>query len=1168
MKNKVHLLITILAFVFSSAMAIERTTYTTSEGAVLKISLSTIGNTATVMGLEDISFEGVLNIPLEVEYKGTTYSVVTIGEEAFMNCEISAVNFGNVSTVGASAFRNCSNISSLDLSNVKYIGDYAFYVGGSTLTSIIFSGKLQSVGTQAFPQGFGCSVTDVTVNVNDITEIIGLPIPFFYYFTEVKYYVAGELLKEIIIPEGITSLSGFNYIRGINLISLPSTLQSIAENSFTETVAPKIYCYAKTPPIISPKARPFVPLNDAVLYVPHGRKIAYIGANGWSSFTNIIEMEDEGETDSHGDSVTVENAGGLAEALASIDKEKITNLVIKGKLSAADIKVIRAAEGKLAELDTLDLSEVTLVPSDEYYYSYTRMMDGSMSPEYYRFFIGEARRDTSWKGETLSSWPPHYHDHYDPYLPYAFNGMSLKRIVWPASFDEVGTYAMSGCNKLQEFVMANEPIAIGDAAFSGCTDLLIIPELSKLQELGENAFYNCASLLKLEENGHLNLELLTNIPSGAFYGCKYISSIRFSDNLKAIGAGAFQNCKNLTSMNLSPFLSRMASDSFEGTPWFADNKESLEGITYIGTIAIGCDKNMTKLNFREGTLGLADGFKRPSSTLTEIQFPTTLQYIGNYAFREVKTTLTNITLPASLEGIGDYAFDSFTSLNAINLPDGLKEIGQMAFHKCAIQSVIIPESIERIGERAFYECGSLTNVTYNAPQVEGRFIFQFCDKLKHLVIGDKVKIIPAHAFDYCKMLEDVSLGSSLEVIDDYAFESCESLRSIKFPLGLRKIGKRAFYRCRSLQNVDFPLGLYEIGGTAFHDCEALEEVILPEGLVIVGGNDSDEYGAFANCKALKKVELPSTLCVMGKWAFRSGSIEMVISHIIDPFPITSYYDFGERSNSYTLYVPAGTKERYMQTEGWKTIEKIVEFPSPDVNQDEDVNEQDVMDIAHFVVGTPSDSFFEFLADINNDGTVNLGDAVVVVNEIIDSQNLVKARIASNPYEERDELILKEENGTLSLCMNNNRQYTAFQFDLYLPEKSEVAKMILNTGRNQNHQLIYNKLEDGHYRVAVLSTSNMEFNGIAGELLNMAINGVSRDDVSVHEIHFFDSNGKDYHFYNIDNSMETNIEVLTPYFSTSEKEFYNLNGQRISSVPQKGLNIIRMSDGTSKKVLIK
>ena len=61
------------------------------------------------------------------------YSVVTIGEEAFMNCKMNAANLGNVSTVGASAFRAVQNIPSLDLSNVKYIGDYAFYMKGSTL---------------------------------------------------------------------------------------------------------------------------------------------------------------------------------------------------------------------------------------------------------------------------------------------------------------------------------------------------------------------------------------------------------------------------------------------------------------------------------------------------------------------------------------------------------------------------------------------------------------------------------------------------------------------------------------------------------------------------------------------------------------------------------------------------------------------------------------------------------------------------------------------------------------------------------------------------------------------------------------------------------------------------------------------------------------------------
>ena len=55
---------------FTSVMALETTTFTTIEGAVLNVSLSSIGNTATVTGIENTSFKGILNIPLEVEYEG------------------------------------------------------------------------------------------------------------------------------------------------------------------------------------------------------------------------------------------------------------------------------------------------------------------------------------------------------------------------------------------------------------------------------------------------------------------------------------------------------------------------------------------------------------------------------------------------------------------------------------------------------------------------------------------------------------------------------------------------------------------------------------------------------------------------------------------------------------------------------------------------------------------------------------------------------------------------------------------------------------------------------------------------------------------------------------------------------------------------------------------
>ena len=906
------LLLTTMFIAFTSVMALETTTFTTEEGAVLKISLSSVGNTATVTGIENTSFKGVLNIPLEVEYGGTMYSVVTIGEEAFMNCKMNAANLGNVSTVGASAFRGCSNIPSLDLSNVKYIGDYAFYMKGSTLTSIIFSGKLLSVGTQAFPQGLGCSVTDVTVNVNDITEIIGLPIPFFYYTTEVKYYVAGELLKEIVIPEGITTLSGFNYIRGINFISLPSTLQNIAENTFTEAQTPKIYCYAKTPPTISDKAHPFIHLDEIELYVPHGRKKAYMMDNWWKSFPNIIEMEGEGEIENPGDSITVENAGDLSNALAAIDKEHITNLVIKGRLSAADIKVIRAAEGKLATLDSLDLSDVTLVPSDECYYSYTMMMDGSMSSEYYRFFIGTERKDTTWTEETLSMWPPHYHDHYDNNLTAAFTETNLKRLVLPHSISDIGERTFRGCGNLQEVIMTNAATSIGKEAFRDCRTLAMIPDMSKVEEIGERAFYNCAQLGLFDEKKHLDLTSVTNVSDEAFYGCKQIQSVMFSDKLVAIGNFAFANCTKLNSVNTPPNLSRLSYYSFDNTPWLTANKEMVDGITYLGTVAIGCD-NVQTLLFRDGTLGIADYFKKQGKPKSVI-LPSTLRYIGKRAFNAL--SITSIDIPASVEAIGDEAFWACQQLEKIDLPDQLKHIGQQAFRACPFEEIVIPDEVESVGYRAFYECTNLKRVYYGAQRSTEQYIFNLCEGIREITIGNKVTRIPSRTFEP-DTIEVLTLGEKLEKLDDYAITG--KTEKLVLPASLRSIGKEALPIARELI---FSEGIEEIGPNAFVNSE-VEVLYLPEGLLKIGGERMG--GAFSNCRKLHKVILPSTLQEIEPYAFHwCAKIDTIISNIKVPFEISRDVFSNSSALSNTLIVPTGTKELYQATNCWKEFKNIVE----------------------------------------------------------------------------------------------------------------------------------------------------------------------------------------------------------------------------------------------------
>ncbi|MBR1498380.1 MAG: leucine-rich repeat domain-containing protein [Bacteroidaceae bacterium] len=83
--------------------------------------------------------------------------------------------------------------------------------------------------------------------------------------------------------------------------------------------------------------------------------------------------------------------------------------------------------------------------------------------------------------------------------------------------------------------------------------------------------------------------------------------------------------------------------------------------------------------------------------------------------------------------------------------------------------------------------------------------------------------------------------------------------------------------------------------------------------------------AFYNCQSLTSIEIPSSVTSIGSNAFYScRKLNEVISHIITPFKIESSV-FSYVHNNAILYVPAGTKESYESTNGWKgNFSNIVE----------------------------------------------------------------------------------------------------------------------------------------------------------------------------------------------------------------------------------------------------
>lgn len=625
--------------------------------------------------------------------------------------------------------------------------------------------------------------------------------------------------------------------------------------------------------------------------------------------------------------ITLKEAGTLKEALSEVEATKIKHLTLRGPIDANDIKLIRAQEGRLSTLEVLNLKDVTeLVPKEKvYYYGFGQGFDGVLGGVAHYVCIGE--RDESVTEEYAYGTRANVYDYFDD-LAYAFIDMPLKRIVWPSCLKEIGPAAMHNCKSLEEFVAPTNPEFIGGNAFSGCSELKKIPTLKYVKDLRVQAFENCSLLTVLDEKHEIDLSSLDTIPENAFAYCDQIKSVKFSPNVRVIRTwafykcsgitsvvipnsinllhdGAFDSCTSLTDVGIPTDFTNIEYNAFRNTPWY-DNLEYVDGIKYINNVAMECLRGTTNLNFREGTINIADNFGKyhyDSKLVTSISFPSTLQRIGCNAFASVnvtevilptslktieegafsKSSLSSIDLPESLEEIGEGTFSGCSKLTNVSISSSVKKIGQGAFSGCALETLTLPSTIEEIGDYAFSRNTSLLWINYNVPDAKGGQLFGNCTSLERITFGEQVQIIPDACLSNCTSLLKVSLPEGLEEIGAYTFNDCKSLKAIILPNTLKKIGEDIFREC-PIESLSIPASIEEIshlfytgsstlksvyynapnvkgGDGIFENCKALEQVTFGEQVRVIPSN------TFRLCSALKDIILPEGLEEIGGNAF-------------------------------------------------------------------------------------------------------------------------------------------------------------------------------------------------------------------------------------------------------------------------------------------------------------
>ena len=357
-------------------------------------------------------------------------------------------------------------------------------------------------------------------------------------------------------------------------------------------------------------------------------------------------------------------------------------------------------------------------------------------------------------------------------------------------------------------------VAIQDYAFYGCTNLSNVHIPKSVETIGENSFSESPLLVRInvanespyffsddgvlldkdktevirfpegKEGAYDAPASVTSIANKAFSSCVGLTSVTLPDGLLSIGTKAFYECSALTSVNIPESVTSIGGNAFAYCQELKSTITIPSGVMAINEYTFTECSNLTTVNLQEGLTSIDKYAFSKCTSLKKINLPESLTSIDVYAFSN--TGLTSVTLPSQITTIKAGTF-SACNLTSITLPENLKEILAKAFSNngATISTLDIPANVNSIANNAF-DGTTIKNIYINNIP---RNIKIGATKPFHKVDGMKI-----HVFD--KLANDFKNAENWNEYADYIVDdiNIKHITAVALDRTTLKMGYIATYK--------------------------------------------------------------------------------------------------------------------------------------------------------------------------------------------------------------------------------------------------------------------------------------------------------------------------------------------------------------------------------------